>query len=176
MISRWSLVLAISLYASLVAAQEKVQTVCEILEHLDRFSGKLVSVRAKVLDLWLEAEDCKVDIRVEGVAFDNLIAVEWPDSEMVRLKQQPKVPFSHDDRSFRRLEAVLGSTDKRTHSVYADVEGLIVTRNPPLALVWKNLGGENIRIGFGHLGQAPAEIIVKLISAIEIVPRKETRQ
>jgi|SRR5581483_2304337 len=171
MISQASLIFALSLWPSLVAAQEKVQSVCEILEHLDRFSGKLVSIRAKVVDLWLAAEDCKADIRVEGVGFDNLIAMEWPDSAIVRLKG-PKVPFTHDDRSFRRLEAVLGSTDSHTHSIYADVEGLIVTRNPPQALVWKNLGGENIRIGFGHLGQAPAEIIVKLISNIEIVPRK----
>jgi len=42
------------------------------------------------------------------------------------------------------------------------VEGLIVTRDPPLALA--NPRYPKVRLGFGHSAMAPAEIIIKRIT------------
>lgn len=153
-------------------AQERAQSVCEIVTNLDRYSGKLVTVRARIqsdVDVWLAADDCKTAIRVGELGFDNLIAVAWPNSPIVKLKG-PNVEFPYDAASGDRLEAALGSRDIHTQKLYANIVGMIVTRVPPLALVINRPGGP-VRVGFGHLGAAPAQIIVKEISNIEVVPR-----
>jgi hypothetical protein len=166
------LISGVILLRGIATAQIKAASVCEILSDLERFSGKMVSLRAEVLssvDTWLAAENCKLRIRVNGVAFDNLIAIVWPDSPIVQISR-PRVPFPSDEISFDKLNAAMRARDIRRDQVHANVEGLIVTRHPAMALVPKS--GLPRQLGFGHLNGAPAQIIVKTMSDFVISPRR----
>ncbi len=152
-------------------AQEKPVSVCQILEHMDDHSGRIVTVRARLYSAEsLEADDCSLKLRVGQFDFQNQIAVYWPDSAVVTASRF-EVPFSVDlaSRSFLWKEIeVRRSLGAR---LYATVEGLIVTRRPPMALALK--ANPKVTQGFGHMGLAPAAIIVKRVSEILVVRQEQ---
>jgi hypothetical protein len=113
-------------------------------------------------------EDCPKAIRVGEVEFENLISLEWPDNPAVRARGQ-KIPFGLDETSFLLFERTLASSNRASEDVYATFEGLLITRTPPFNLVHPRYPAQ--RLGFGHLGAAPAEIVVKQVSDIEIVKK-----
>jgi hypothetical protein len=180
MIARIGVLLGLLLVLQLASAQERPHSVCEVLTSLEQYSGKLITIRGYVrssVDTWLAAENCKTVIEVDGVSFDNLVSIQWPDPSIVNdiLKgttfRGATLPFGIDGPSLDRIRAALRQRDRRSQDIYATVEGLFITRNPPLALVVKR-GGVAAPIGFGHLGAAPALIIVKRISDVAIVRRE----
>ncbi len=161
------------------AAQGNTTSVCDILRRLEWFSGRVVRVRACVqsdVDTWLAAEKCPVVIRAGSVEFENLIALTHSGSPDVKHSRQPRitVPFTTEEASYELLFKALSTRDIKTQKVYAVVEGLIVTRDPPWALVARN--DPTNRVGFGHMGMAPAMIVVKHVSNIELVPLPPVRQ
>jgi hypothetical protein len=142
--------------------QKTAESVCQILENLNDYAGQMVSVRAKIesdVDDWLAAEkDCRADFKVGGRKFRNVIALAWPSDPVLALEKR-EVPFSTDRASNRLLKTALGRPHLR---IYAPVEGLVVTRAPAYAAV-----------GFGHMGIAPVQLVVKRISGIELTYRKD---
>jgi hypothetical protein len=135
-----------------VPARQKAESVCRILSNLADFKGRIVTVRASIVSqASLEADsDCLFRIRVLNVKFPNEIATDWPDSGCVELL-------------FNGLNELHGINPK----IYATVEGLIVTRDPPLKLAYPSKPGQPF--GFGHLGMAPALMVVKRVSDAELV-------
>ena len=151
-----------------VPAQQKVDSVCQILGNLADFKGKIVTVRASIVShAWLEAEDdCPVKIQVLDVKFANEIATDWPGSRLVELLRV-QVPFPDDKASRELLFKGLGELHGINPKIYATVEGLIVTRDPPLKLVSPLRPTQ--AFGFGHLNMAPAMMVVKRVSDVELV-------
>lgn len=142
--------------------QKTAESVCHILQNLNDYAGQMVSLRAKIesdVDDWLAAEkDCRADIQVGARKFRNVIALAWPSDPVLAMEKR-EVPFPIDRASNRLLKTAL----ERPHvRIYATVEGLVVTREPAYAAV-----------GFGHMGIAPAQIVVKRISGIELTYRKD---
>lgn len=162
MTREWSLLALLAAMGSSAFAQVNV-AVCDILVNLGHYSGKMVRVSARIeggAGAWLAPPaSCPLKIRVANHDFQNLIAIAWPDSPAVQLRG-PKVAFDTDKVSSKSLEQALASPGSKTQDLYGEIEGLIVTRQPPLALIGRN----GAPIGFGHLGIAPAQIIVKQIS------------
>jgi hypothetical protein len=149
-------------------AQQKAESVCQILGNLADFKGKIVTVRASIVyRAWLKADDeCPVSIRVLDVKFPNEIATDWPDSRYVELLRV-QVPFRTDEASRNLLFKGLGELHGINPKIYATVEGLIVTRDPPLKLAYPSRPDQPF--GFGHLGMALALMVVKRVSDVELV-------
>jgi hypothetical protein len=148
-------------------AEPKALSVCEVLTNLSDYSGKIVTVSARIRlrgDVFLGAEDCRVVIEQNGLRLEDFIAIAWPRSPIIQ-KEGIAVPFSHDDDSFKRLEKALGSQENQGRAVYVIVEGLLETREPGQPLVVMRPGGP-MPTGFGHLGQAPAQLIIKTVREI----------
>jgi hypothetical protein len=155
----------------LVFPQERADSVCQILTHLAKFSGKTIAVRARIDGgIMLVAEDCSAKIRVGQFDFQNMIALYWPDSAVVTASRF-KAPFSTDEASRSLLYSAVEARGGAASRLYAVVEGLIVTRNPPLALTLKS--NPNVRLGFGQSAVAPAAIIVKRISDLAVSRERE---
>lgn len=158
------------LMTELCVAQRRADSVCDILGRLGDFTGEMVQVRTRVssdVGDWLIAEkDCPVRIKAGRVTMDNSIAVFFPDDPIVKLSQLA-VPFQTDRTSRRLLEAAVNRPHVR---IDATVEGLIVTRHPPTALV--NEKNPDVALGFGHMGWAPAAIIVKRLSDVKVTYRR----
>jgi len=151
----------------LVMAEDIPVSVCDILNHLESYGGRLVRVRGNIqsdVDLWITA-DCPTVIRVGSVEFLNLIALAFPDS-VIHDRPKVEVTFNADKGSEQALFRALAARNPRTQSLYAVVEGLVVTRRPPFALVSRS--DPTKRTGFGHIGMAPAMIVIKRISEIEV--------
>jgi hypothetical protein len=143
-------------------ADPPVHTVCEVLDHLQDFSCRLVRLRARLVsdvDVWLTSDKCKKHVKIGGIQFNDLIALKWPNDPLIGCK----VPFVEDRASDEEIRRILSSYETRKAPVYIIVDGIIETRSPPHALVSK----AGSRIGFGHLGMAPAQIIVKDVIRIE---------
>lgn len=144
--------------------------VCEVLANLSKFSNQLVTVRARLaadVDIWLTQDDCAPVIKVNGVEFQNLIAIVWPDDPII--KGFDLFPLHRS--SSKLLTEVLREVDREKEQVFVEVVGLLMTRDPPLYLVHEKTGS---RIGFGHLGIAPAQIVVKEIKGLTKRPRGVT--
>lgn len=171
MTRRALIAVALLAFGNLSPAQPKPESVCEILGHLENFSGRIVTIRARVdAGLWLEAEDCPVKIRVGAFVFENRLAVYWPAS-LVEERSRLTVPFPTDEAARRWLWRALDARHGINPRLYVTLEGLIVTRDPPLALVLKN--NPKVRLGFGPTGLALAAIIVKGISEIDLSRESE---
>jgi len=156
------------LTTSIISCAEPVLGVCDILADLDKFSGKIVTIHGRLApssDVWLvPTSNCDKEIRVGSLSFQNLVAIRWPSSVIVRA-QGIAVPFSEDTSSLRAFNAIV-QLESAVHSdIYFTFEAYIWTRNPPLALVHPN--SPNTPIGFGHLGSAPAAIVVKRLVKVE---------
>ena len=142
-------------------------SVCQILAHLQDFHCRPLRVQARLepgLGTWLVGENCSKPINVKNVVFQDLIALAWPSSLQIGCE----VDFKDDEKSGQELEGVLGKYKQQTQRIDVIVDGVVETRNPPYDLV----GKQGQRIGFGHLGMAPAQIIVKRIVNVKVTPIK----
>jgi hypothetical protein len=156
-----------------VFGADVVSSPCEVLGSLDRFSGRTVTIRARLLvdvDLWLASPDfCPVALLVGKVKFQNLLALAWPDSPDVTYTKI-KVPFATDQKSRDLWGDATHAAGRGNEEVVVVVEGLVVTRDPPMALVARRDDSE--RVGFGHLGMAPAMLIIKRVLKVEMSVRR----
>jgi len=170
---RRAIVLAVALVSAVESqSQPKPESVCQVLSDLIGYSGKLVRVRGKISrtrTTFVAGVNCPSEIRVGSVEFENIINLEWPGNSNVEARG-PKVPFEFDQASFRILERALASWDRQSQEVFVTIEGLIVTRTPPFNLVHPRFPTQPI--GFGHMGAAPAEFIVKRVENIQFVQIK----
>ncbi len=151
-----------------LAAEPEVYSVCQVLDHLQDFNCRLVRVRARLesdVDTWLAGENCPNVIQVNRVVFQHLIALRWPSSLLVGCK----IGFSEDEGSHRWIRAALARYKMGRDRIDVIVDGVIETRSPLRALATE----EPVRrLGFGHLGMAPAQIIVKRIVSLKVSPVK----
>ncbi len=139
-------------------AEPKPLSVCEILSHTERYSGKVVTVAARLRlrnDTGLAAEDCGTVIEVSGLRFDSYIAVDWPGQVI----DGARVSFPKDESSVRRMNDAIRSIGRNQY-VRVVVQGLVVTREPPRSLV-AMYRGRLTPVGFGAASLAPAMIIIK---------------
>lgn len=142
-------------------------TVCQLLNRLEKFSGAMVRVSAT---LWrgpgafLVDVTCPNRIRLGSIEFNNFVSVQWPSNRRNKIS----VPFDDDPASEHLLTKTMALYDPTKEDLLIDLEGLVVTRTPPYALVLP--GNPDLRAGFGHLGMAPAEIFIKKIYSIRRIP------
>jgi hypothetical protein len=149
-------------------AQITADSVCQILNQLDEFSGQMVVVRALVSSGgYLQAEDCLLDLRIGQHKVSLSIATDWPGSTASNLGPVA-VAFPVDEESRQLFRVALEARRGRNPRLRATLEGQIVTRTPPLLGMVVH-GRPDLLYGFGvgH-GSSPALMIIRRVSNVEV--------
>jgi hypothetical protein len=153
------------------SALEKV-TVCEALANPLKYDGKMILLEGEIHGTdeggWLTATACPTQFMTGGHVWPNFVFLQDPTDK----HNLHKVDFEYD---FGAEKHFLSESDKlekknpgrKLRWVY---EGLFETRTDwDSALVTDRSGGKRY-VGFGHLGEAPAQLIVKAIRAVSLAP------
>jgi hypothetical protein len=142
-------------------------SVCEILSDPLRYDGHLVSIRGVTSGTsegyWFIGTECPGIMKTAGYTWDSIIAIALPGSPL----QIHRVNFEFDSASERRLRA---KYDQLSHRFPKDCitwtyTGLFETRR---AWTWTSLGTPR---GFGHLGGAPGDLIIRSADAVRLLPK-----
>lgn len=166
---------AISLFAvvmvGLCAEDPDPRSVCDVLGNIEQFSCARVRIRARLAaggDVVLEPlTPCKTVLNVEGEVFSNVIALSSAGDPVVGCGMAA-ADGRHARQAFRKI---LDEYDYQRQSVIVILEGFIQTRTPARTGL---VGRSPVRkLGFGHLGQCPAQLIYTQIVAVEGAPVKK---
>ncbi|QOY91469.1 hypothetical protein [Paludibaculum fermentans] len=165
-----TIITALLMCSQLIAFQQQDHSysVCEALRNISDLNGAIVTIKAEFsseVGEWLVDNNCGPTINVSGYAFRNWIAIDWPDSKLVQMELKGKYVFPVDTESRNRLRRATAARRGDTN-VTLTVEGLLMTRTP-LSMLVNPRAPSNPR-GFGHLGAAPARLVIKRILDVEV--------
>jgi hypothetical protein len=127
-----------------------------------RIEARLISAT----DVWLWTENCPSPVHSRGLEFDNQLAVKFPGDLLIGCK----ISFPLHRPSDLRLQEALRTYNRKTQQIYVVLEGIIETRQSIEDLTF---GDPPSHGGFGHMGAAPAQIIVDRILDLQIRPKKK---
>ncbi len=154
------------------AVPEKV-TVCQALADPLKYNGKMILLEGETNGTdeggWLTASGCPTPFVTGGHIWPNSIFLQGDRADKHNLH---KVDFAYDDASEKRGVAKAKGVEqkypgKKPRWTY---EGLFETRTD-----WESFhalypNGTSRYIGFGHLSEAPAQLIVKAIHDVSVAP------
>ncbi len=149
-------------------------SVCEVLSDPLKYDGRIITIRdtggATDEGAWLSSSACPGVFTTGGYRWPSMIALEVP-TLAPPLRLHP-VDFEYDwaagkkfERKYRRLHRRLPDDCLRF-----TITGLLETRTDwsPFKRVYPN--GIWEYTGFGHLGAAPAQLIMKSQDDVDTIP------
>ena len=170
-----------ALCAQVADHQIPVLSVCEVIEHRDEYNGKMVGIRGAVEatdeGIWLTAAaDCKYKLVTKGFIWPDMVSLEYPNNSS-------KDPTEHTDFEVDWTAmntvgiAIPKGFNPETDEIIKTYVGLFQTYADLGSHVFPEVPGGKywLKFGFGHLGAAPARILVKTVkdvTAVRIVKTK----
>jgi hypothetical protein len=144
--------------------------ICDILRDPVSFNGKEVAIRGVFRDTdegaWLVGE-CPVPLSTGGYVWNSHIYLISPRSKFVLRS----VEYSEDSAAFEVLASRLKDRkDPIRDKAIVTVFGKIETREDLEAQVYRDRDGRVRPAGFGHMGGAPAQLVLKTVRDISVVP------
>ena len=163
-----SLVALVGIVAPDVCAQppSEVLTVCGLIANRDRYNGKIVTVRGIIRGghgSWLDAaSDCSHPLVTVGVRWPNTVYLAFPDNNS-RVESY-HANFDVDWQSVKKAEKELerAGYDPRTDLYVETVTGLFLTYSDLERRVSPGVPGA-LRLGFGPLGEAPGQLLIRTV-------------
>jgi len=156
-----ALIVAMQAAAATPRPSPKAVGVCDILaEDPARFNGKIVSVRGRLEatqeGTWLTGE-CKTHLVAKGLTWGNMLWVDVDASD------------EGVERSWRTISDKLGRlhADIRRDKIRVTIVGRLETRKSMDDAVYQMPYGPS-KVGFGHMGAAPAEIDVISVQDVAV--------
>jgi hypothetical protein len=166
-----SLILFVAFSPLIADEKPPSKTVCEALDEIIALDGQIVAIRGEVNGFqggWIEGKNCERHIEVRGHPFPDRIAITSPTS----LARVHIPSFGASRKSVTDLNSALGEAIRRHGVVVATLIGLLETRLDRNQLISRS--GQ--RIGFGHLGHAPAQLLLKEVIDITIEQKDERKE
>ncbi len=148
------------------AEEHKVLDVCEALSNLEKLDGHLVTIRGALGTFqgwWLEGEQCAEHVEVKGHVFVDTISIQ----ESTSLVRVHVPPFAASRKPFSELNEALHRLRDEREALRVTIVGILETRQPRAKL----LGSRGQLLGFGHLGVAPAQLLLREVVDITIKSR-----
>lgn len=155
-------------------------TVCEVLSAPLRYNGRLITIRARVdgtdEGAWLVGNGCpNVLVTAEHV---------WPSEIFLAMPTLPaplrihQVNFKFDWDSQRKMEAKSEELKKSIppECLAFTYTGLFETREDWSRAKLNYANGTSKYAGFGHLGEAPAQLLLRSADDVEAVPDCKTNK
>ncbi len=150
----------------------KAISVCDVIKDPLRYNGKMVAVRGYLAQTdegaWLAEDDCPEPLKaVSGFTYRNLIWLQSAESPLAL----HRVDFTLDEKAleqvFRQAERLNRGPKDRLRITYV---GLLETWGNIRSCTFIGGDGKEHPGGFGHLGAAPAQLLVKTAKDPEVVP------
>jgi hypothetical protein len=144
-----------------VELQIPVLTACEILSQRMDYNGKLVSIRARIHGtdegVWLDGRDCPGLITSDEYVWPSMISTQTSDAD-----------FTSSFEGMRKLRPKLMRLGRRApeRCIIWTYTGVFETRSTYEKVSYPN--GSSTYIGFGHLGAAPAQLLLKTVDDVNI--------
>ena len=141
-------------------------SVCDVLRgDPTKLNGSIVSVRG-VIEItdegkWL-VDDCSDHLVTQGVVWPNALWLTTDDTDERAMKSLDEMWAK-----LRRMHANL-----QRDRVWVTFTGHLRTRGSMDDEVYPGPNGRLVRVGFGHLGAAPAEIIVEKADGLVVEHKK----
>jgi hypothetical protein len=148
------------------AAAPRILTVCDVLSKPLFYDGELVRIRGEVVGTdegtWLKGEECPGVMVTDGYVWSSVISIEFPGTHF----QIHPVDFEYDFSLLQRLTPRYKKLRRRLpdRCIAWTYTGMFETRKE-----WSKMMNGNPR-GFGHLGGAPGELIIKSEDDVAPVP------
>lgn len=145
-----------------------VITICELLDHLQSYRGKLVAIRGVYYYNKLEANDCAQSFVTGSHRWPSVL--ELSDSQMAA-ELGERVGFTTDRVGWDNLDKTCireGERGSRVE-VWTTVVGEVKARE---RYVMQN---GSVAAGYGHLGALPAEIVVRSVMNVEVKSRPNSK-
>ena len=160
-----------SVLAGLAEPQQETEpiSVCDVLRDPVKYNGKMIAVRGFLISTdeghWLNG-DCEEPLITNGYKWKSAI---WPESPSSRSALH-KVAFEEDFEAETAMYAVRNREmkDPRHDRLWVTYIGLLETRQSMDIEVFVRPNGERQPVGFGHLGGAPAQILIKTVKDIVV--------
>jgi len=155
-------------------AASHVVTVCEALSAPLKYNGHVVTIRGRVDSTdegtWLVGDGCPGIFVTAGYAWPSVISVAMPTIPApLRIHQ---VNFKFDWESRRKVEAKSEELQKSAppRCLEFTYSGLFETRVDWSDAKLRYTNGTWKYAGFGHLGDAPAQLLLKSEDDVAVVP------
>lgn len=152
----------------------KLHTVCDILRAPLQYNGQIVRVRDS-LDgtdegTWLKGENCPGVLVTDGHVWPSAIFLQTPNSNP-HAHIHP-IPFKYDSESERRIKSKYQQLRIRLpdRCIAWTFTGLFETRQNWSEAKITYYNGTSKLVGFGHLGDAPGQLILKSTDDVEPIP------
>jgi len=151
---------------------EKV-TVCQVLADPLKYNGRLILLGGESFGTdegsWLTASGCPTQFVTGGHVWPNSIFLQANPNDRNNLH---KVDFAYDFGSEAPAYAKAKSLEEKYpgRKLRWTFEGLLETRTDWESFHARYPNGTSRYIGFGHLGEAPAQLILKALHDVSVAP------
>jgi hypothetical protein len=159
------IILFFFLAAAAGADDARPVTICDVLQDPAKWNGKMVEVAGPIMtaqNLWVMGR-CDRALEVKGSKFLTGFVLEYPSNKKLI---SHKVEFDWDEESKSELYVLTEEAMRTNRTVFATVVGMFETRIPVDSLIDANAPYKYR--GFGHMGEAPGQIIVKTVKGMRI--------
>ncbi len=155
--------------------QGQILSVCNLIAQRDKYDGKVVTVRGELKSgtegSWLiNATECDSRLVTKGVVWPNIVHLAYPNNRSSNPMDQ--ADFAIDWGAEKRIGAWVlrsGFNPDRDHLIETFV-GLFRTYPDLENRVSPNMQ-DGVRAGFGHLGAAPMQLLIKTRKDPSVVRR-----
>jgi hypothetical protein len=148
-----------------------IVSVCEILSQPLNYDGRLITIRSRIEGTtegtWFVDDSCPGIFATEGHAWPSEIALAMPG--LPSQLQLHTIDFKFDFESERRVQSMSRRLRRRypPSCLLYTYTGLFETRRDWSRAKLSYADGTSKLAGFGHLGEAPGQLILK--SAVHVV-------
>jgi hypothetical protein len=157
---------------------ERALTVCEVLAHAAQYDGKLIQIRARTEGTdegwWFVGDGCDGVFVTEGQIWPSAIAMgSAPEPHAPRSATYVHaVDFEFDFGSLSILQRKIELLRKNVPAGCLEViyTGMFETRSDWSKAKWIYPDGHSKFLGFGHLGEAPGQLVPKSGDDVRAIP------
>jgi hypothetical protein len=148
--------------------------VCEVLSAPLKYNGRIVTIRGRSSGTdegyWVYSDDCPGALTTGGFTWPSEVSLALPTLPLP-LRLHP-VNFTYDWGARRRLDAEYKLLRKRVpHAcLIFTYTGLFETRADWSTAKMAYANGTSNYAGFGHLGEAPAQLLLRSEDNVEALP------
>jgi hypothetical protein len=165
--------LSLALNAQAAENKKAPLSVCEVIAHKGEYNRRMIAVRGAVKGgghgAWLTATpECTYRLVTKGVEWANIIFLAYPDNQSKIESYHASFPV--DWRAIRQAEeeAQRQGFNPDTDYTTETYIGLFLTYPNLENRVSPGVPGA-LRLGFGPLGEAPAQLLIKTVRDLVVV-------
>lgn len=168
-------ILALESPSQIVSAKDRQPpiSVCDAIANRIKYQYRLVSVRGTLRSTpegsWLDAHDCKIDLKTRGYSWPTSI---WIESDS-RIYRQMGLDFPYHKEVYQELGRQIRSLSKDPEREYVWLTyiGVLETDLDLESRVISYPSGYVMGFGFGHGGESPARLFVKAFEDLNVKVR-----